>query len=318
MIVTVVICHHQNPDPIEQATRFVSPHRILVIDRSPEVTSKGWEHVIHNDDGTGFLAGRMRNIGTAKAFAEYPNLEGIIYFDCDRIPNKIPSVWQHDTVLYMGQNDTRFSIAGDVTSECDSLNSPFYSGAFYLSRKALDAVNHVPFDSDYDGMWGWEDADLGDRLTHTGIKIFLDKDLTIDSAFIEPDWIHHSHPSDVRFRNWHIRINKRRKHMQEQKQENATAQNPAMQPQERRVPVEAVVNDAAKSLESLQTSFNLTVQHIMGIVNNFAANLNAQARLLNDATQKRIEVEKENAVLKARITALEGAGVVSTKKSKKQ
>lgn len=214
MISCVIICHHQDPGLIELATRALSPHRVLVIDRSPEVSAGAFEHVVRNSEGEGFLAGRMRNLGTSEVLKLWPNLDGIIYFDCDRVPNKIPTTWAADCVLYLGQDDTREGIAGDVTAQCASLNSPFYSGGFYLSRKALSAVDGKPFAPDFDGMWGWEDADLGDRLVSSGVRIVIDKQIKVAGIFVEPEWIHTAKPSDSRFRNWHIHLKRRNQRME--------------------------------------------------------------------------------------------------------
>lgn len=210
MIPVIIICHHQDPGQIELATRSASPYRVLVIDRSPEIIPEGFEHIIRNTEGEGFLAGRMRNMGTAKALELWPELEAVVYFDCDRVPDNIPTSWAADVVLYMGQNDAREEIAGDVTAHCSTLNSPFYSGGFYLSRKALDELGGVPFDPAFDGLWGWEDADLGDRLAALGFQINLSHELKVSGEFKEPEWIHTAPTTDPRFRNWHTRLNKRR------------------------------------------------------------------------------------------------------------
>jgi hypothetical protein len=192
-----------------EATSTYGDNRILVIDRSPEVETD-FENVIRNGHGEGFLAGRMRNLGTAW-LRENRTITGIVYFDGDRIPNATPTEFERDVVLYSGEkDDARKEIAGDVTEFCKHPYSPFYSAGFYLSAKALEALDWTPFDSAFDGYWGWEDSYLGDRLVSLGFKVELPKELVVTGELCEPDWLNDAQPSDARLRNWYVRQDKRK------------------------------------------------------------------------------------------------------------
>lgn len=211
MIACVIICHHQDPEPIEFATRQLSPYRVLVIDRSPEVSADAFEHVVRNSEGEGFLAGRMRNMGITKAMGLWTNLDGVYCFDGDRVPNKVPSVMPGDCVLYRGEDDKeREDLPEDVTDLCRHPYSPFYSAGFYLSAKLLDAIGPAIFDPTFDGAWGWEDSYLGDRIVSAGYRIYLRKDLRVAGKLCEPDWVRTADITDARFRNWHMRLKMRK------------------------------------------------------------------------------------------------------------
>lgn len=211
MIGCVILCHHQDPAPMLEATSIYGDHRVLVIDRSPEVETD-FENVIRNEYGEGFLAGRMRNLGTAW-LRENRTITGIVYFDGDRVPNATPTGFGEDVVLYSGEkDDARSEIAGDITAFCRHPYSPFYSAGFYLSVKALEALDWTPFDSDFDGYWGWEDSYLGDRLVSLGFKVELSKELVVTGELCEPDWLRDIDvkSKDARLRNWHLRLEKRK------------------------------------------------------------------------------------------------------------
>ena len=212
MIPVVVILHHQDPTPMLDATRGTR-ERVFVIDRSPEIEIPLDECVItvRNNEGDGFLAGRMRNLGIAKALELWPNAQGVLCFDGDRIPNIVPTVIPGDCILYCGEIDVeREDLSEDITDKCRHPYSPFYSAGLYLSARVLNALGANVFDPAFDGQWGWEDGYLGDRIVSAGYRIYLRKDLRVAGNLCEPDWVRTADITDARFRNWHMRLKMRK------------------------------------------------------------------------------------------------------------
>lgn len=164
--------------PMLAASKAFDDRRILVLDRSPEICPYGWPHVVRNSDGDGFQAGRMRDIGLTYVRSNFADCSGILFIDGDRIP-------QEDLLPFCVGDCTLFSVVDDMRGEvpdrlCDCTewckdfkNSPFMSPALYLSMDCINAVleDGRLFASCFDGIWGEEDRDLGDRIVNSGFCI---------------------------------------------------------------------------------------------------------------------------------------------------
>lgn len=225
MIGCVILCHHQDPGPMLQATAVYGDRSVLVVDRSPEIVVTD-VRVIRNDTGEGFLAGAMRNLGASYLHSIFPDLAGIVFFDGDRIPNITPLNFSGDCVLYMGDVDpAREALPDDITEQCRHPYSPFYSAGVYLSRIVLDLLGWQPFDPDFSGIWGWEDSFLGDVVVSMGFRVLLDKELRVSGEISEPSWVRDTkNLNDTKFRNWHLRLAKR-KHLNGLIQESQMSEN---------------------------------------------------------------------------------------------
>ena len=164
--------------PMLGASVSFGQRRVLVLDRSPEIAPFGWPHVVRNSDGDGWLAGRMRDLGLAYVRANFADCTGVIFIDGDRIPQEdLLPFCVGDCTLFSVVDDMRGEVPGrlcDCTEWCfDFLNSPFMSPALYLSMRCIDRVleDGRLFAACFDGLWGEEDRDLGDRVASAGFRI---------------------------------------------------------------------------------------------------------------------------------------------------
>ena len=180
MIYLVCINHHQSGciGHMLAATASFGARRVLVLDRSPEIAPYGWPHVVRNAHGDGWLAGRMRDLGLAYVRANFQDCTGVLFVDGDRIPQEnLQPYCQGDAVLFSVVNDPRGEVPGDLcdcTEWCrDFAESPFMSPALYLSRHCIETVleDGCLFAPCFDGLWGEEDRDLGDRVVHAGFRV---------------------------------------------------------------------------------------------------------------------------------------------------
>lgn len=180
MIYLVCINHHQPASigPMLAATSSFGSRRVLVLDRSPEIAPYGWPHVVRNSEGDGWLAGRMRDLGLAYVRANFQDCTGVLFVDGDRIPQEdLQPYCQGDAVLFSVERDPRGLVPGplcDCTEWClDFKDSPFMSPAMYLSMGCIRSVieNDRLFAPCFDGLWGEEDRDLGDRVVHAGFRV---------------------------------------------------------------------------------------------------------------------------------------------------
>ena len=180
MIYLVCINHHQ-PDalgPMLKVTASFGSSRVLVLDRSTEIAPYGWPHVVRNVAGEGFLAGRMRDLGLAYVLANFTDCTGVLFIDGDRIPQEdLLPYCQGDAVLFSVVDDPRGEVPGplsDCTEWCkDRHNSPFMSPALYLSMRCIETAleDGRLFAACFDGIWGEEDRDLGDRIVAAGFQV---------------------------------------------------------------------------------------------------------------------------------------------------
>lgn len=180
-MIYLVCINNGQPDalaPMLAASASFGDRRVLVLDRSPEIAPFGWPHVVRNSDGDGWLAGRMRDIGLSYVRANFPDCTGVLFVDGDRIPQEdLLPFCVGDCTLFSTVDDMRGEVPGrlcDCTEWCkDFKNSPFMSPALYLSMSCINAVleDGRLFASCFDGIWGEEDRDLGDRVVHAGFRV---------------------------------------------------------------------------------------------------------------------------------------------------
>jgi hypothetical protein len=174
-----------------RATASFGENRVLVIDRSPHILGVDWPHVVRNGNGQGWLAGMMRDIGLAYCMERDPDFSGCLFVDGDRIPQEdlLPFCTGYAT-LFSVNDDTRGAVPGrlvDCTEYCaDFHNSPFFSPALYISARAIRSVMESGrlFCADFDGFWGEEDRDLGDRIHSAGFTIMA-TDAKVSGALVD-------------------------------------------------------------------------------------------------------------------------------------
>lgn len=154
---------------------------VRVIDRTQEDSGAGWDCVVRNSIGTGFLAGRMRELGIQEALKSDPH--GIMLIDGDRIPNcdfrPVIDANPDSVILFYAEFDNRNRVDSltDVTKACYQLEySPFYSNCVYVPTAQIRLClerNGSCFDSRFDGYWGEEDRHFGDRLVWQGATVLM-------------------------------------------------------------------------------------------------------------------------------------------------
>jgi hypothetical protein len=154
---------------------------IRVIDRTWEDKGEGWDIVVRNQSGSGWLAGMMRELGILEALKHNPH--GVMLIDGDRIPNcdfrPVIDANPDSVILFYaeGDNRDRVEVLTDVTKACYQLEySPFYSNCVYVPEKQIRlclALNHSCFDPEFDGFWGEEDRHFGDRLVFQGATVLI-------------------------------------------------------------------------------------------------------------------------------------------------
>ena len=157
---------------------------VFVFDRCEPV--EGVNYIL-NPSGTGFLAGRMRDIGANGIDDDILFLDGDkvptgdIVFDINRLRNK------YDCICYgvSSENETSELRAFMQVDDTDGImpfqleNHPCASGCYscgmWLSKEAIQTLRKFNegriFHSDFDGEWGDEDNFLGDELYYSGFRI---------------------------------------------------------------------------------------------------------------------------------------------------
>lgn len=204
--------------PMLGATASFGDRRVLVLDRSPEIAPFGWPHVVRNSDGDGWLAGRMRDIGLTYVRANFPDCTGVLFVDGDRIPQEdLLPFCVGDCTLFSVVDDMRGEVPGrlcDCTEWCfDWLNSPFMSPALYLSMACIDRVleDGRLFAACFDGLWGEEDRDLGDRVALAGFRIMA------TNAKVSGKLVDRYATDGIDNRNFHIRKKRHEERIQQMK-----------------------------------------------------------------------------------------------------
>lgn len=139
------------------------------------------EKTAKNTEGTGFQAGRTRDVG-AKI---HGYSEGILFLDGDRIPQgDLPdfSAMGYDAMCMFAEEDRRYCSEFEGITPAswwgvpyDDPNNYIYTLGIWLSPKAMqvlvDECNGRLFDADFDGKWGEEDRYIGDVLRIRGLTI---------------------------------------------------------------------------------------------------------------------------------------------------
>lgn len=206
--ILLVCINRQQPQALKDmlmATCSFGAMRILVLDRSPDLSGDGWPHIVRNSDGDGWLAGRMRDLGLSYARQNFPEYKGVLFIDGDRIPLvDLYSSCQGDVVLFSVEEDPRGQAPvglNDCTEWCcDFKESPFMSPALYLSKTCIDKVseNGRLFAPCFDGIWGEEDRDLGDRIVSAGFRVMA-SDSKVSGTLVD------RFSQGVDSRNFHLR-----------------------------------------------------------------------------------------------------------------
>ncbi len=169
---------------------------VYVIDRPTEEYPKNIK-AIYNYEGTGFLAGKMRDIG-----ANYFNYDSdILFLDGDKFPIKgnIENLDKinGDIILLPILNDKRkifLDLPENTTKEYfikDKTNPQnfVYSCGILLRKNFIDYVKNINndgriFKEIFDGNFGEEDRFLGDIVSCTGkFKIVITNTIILNGEF---------------------------------------------------------------------------------------------------------------------------------------
>lgn len=170
---------------------------------------------VYNETGTGFLAGKCRDIGAA-----YFNYAGdILFLDGDKVPvgdlSIIPEIGADCVMLGVGKNDHReFMRQENVTKEYNwdegfDYNNPLnfvYSCGIYLSQKAIKIMREINggriFHPVFDGIWGDEDRWIGDVLGYNKIPIFYTTKVVLEGTITST----RDDPMSEKAQNLHINM----------------------------------------------------------------------------------------------------------------
>jgi len=177
----IVVISQNQREYIKPMLEALKGHNVCyVLDRCTDGSEEeltGFTHIV-NEEGTGFLAGRMRDLGAWVHGYKGP----ILFLDGDKVPtgdlNVIPTLG-FDCVLLGVANDRRGFADGLIPWLVDGdLKNPHngvYSCGIWLSQKAIDTAREMCacriFHRDFDENWGEEDRYLGDVLGNAGLTI---------------------------------------------------------------------------------------------------------------------------------------------------
>lgn len=202
----IVVISHNQLDHITEMLEILKEHNIVyVLDRcndgSNEYNFPPNVKVVKNDTGTGFLAGRMRDLGAN----QHDKTKSILFLDGDKVPagdlNYLESL-EYDVTCLGIENDRRPWINdGDGTIPWQLFGDPvnphngIYSCGIYLKPSAIEACtkngNGRIFHPAFDGYWGEEDRYLGDVVNRAKLsigytnKIKLKGELTSESDILK-------------------------------------------------------------------------------------------------------------------------------------
>jgi len=143
--------------------------------------------VVENRAGTGFLAGRMRDLGASLHDASRP----ILFLDGDKIPHGDLSILEatpfdavclgvyedHRGWINEGEGTIPWMQIGDFINPHNGV----YSCGLFLTPRAIHAIKKYSsegriFNEAFDGNWGEEDRFIGDVLAHEEMTIgYTDK-----------------------------------------------------------------------------------------------------------------------------------------------
>jgi hypothetical protein len=183
----IVVINYNQQEYVEPMCKSLYPYNpLFVFDRCEPV--KGCR-VVHNKEGSGFLAGRMRDLGAREILKE-----DILFLDGDKIPkgdiitdiNRLNS--KYDCILYSTEDETlsphasrQFvnSTLSDDIVPFQKQGIPFSTGSYscgmWLSAKAIRVLRNLNngriFNEEFDGYWGDEDNFVADCLNYSGLKI---------------------------------------------------------------------------------------------------------------------------------------------------
>ena len=212
----IVVINKNQEDKIDLIENKIHEFsHVFCFDRyKPETTVPA----VYNTEGTGFLAGKCRDIGAA-----YFDYKGdFLFLDGDKVPegdlNVIPEIGAGCVLLGVGKNDhRRFMRQENITKEynwdegfdCKNPLNFVYSCGIYLSQKAVDLMREINggriFHPCFDGTWGDEDRWIGDVLGFYKIPIFYTTKVILSGHITST----RDDPMSEKAQNLHINMMKR-------------------------------------------------------------------------------------------------------------
>jgi hypothetical protein len=198
-----VINHNQREhiEPMLNAIKHIGADRFWGLDRctdgSKELLLSLGEtdpyRIVENNEGKGFLAGRMRDMVLDRILA-YP-YDAVLMLDGDRYPVGLTEAALgrdenlFDVSLYLSNQlmppDARYvrdrAIAGEYTEGyLGVITAGLWVRRTFIDRvRALKVMNGRCFHKTCDGVWGWEDTIFGAALYALGANIGYSKTIRV-------------------------------------------------------------------------------------------------------------------------------------------
>lgn len=193
----IVVINRNQQEFVEPMRAYLRPYEpLLVFDRCEPVDGCNYRT---NTEGSGFLAGRMRDLG-----AEGID-DDILFLDGDKIPqgdivadiNRLKN--KYDCICYgVGKNFEnsefrKFMLTDDIDDivPFQKMNFPYaygcYSCGMWLSKNSIRNVRELNggriFHPAFDGYWGDEDNFLADELNAIGLRIGFSTHVRLSGSF---------------------------------------------------------------------------------------------------------------------------------------
>lgn len=180
----VVVISHNQAEFMDTMIEALKGHDVVyVLDRCTDQSEKHQVpanvRTITNHEGSGFLAGRMRDLGASKMDFTKP----ILFLDGDRVPSGNLDILESipfDIICLGTANDARKWItSGEGLIPWINFTNPnndVYSCGIYLRPPAIAAARDASpsgriFHEIFDGNWGEEDRYLGDVAHQAGLTL---------------------------------------------------------------------------------------------------------------------------------------------------
>jgi len=181
----VIISHNQAAllsEMVYSLRAQLSFPRLFVLDRCTDgssdlLDSLGEEYII-KDDGDGWEAGRVRNVGLSHVGYTSP----VLMLDGDRVPSGLSDSLLEEasrkydiTLLGVSRDHRKFFKDFDFSpnDKWGSCKNGVYTAGFLISSSALNTITAYNggflFNPCFDGLWGYEDMSLGDVGAHLGL-----------------------------------------------------------------------------------------------------------------------------------------------------
>lgn len=200
-LAVVIIGHNQSASitPMLDRLAKLDGDRYWVLDRckdeSAGILASLGERVIVNEEGEGFLAGRMRDLGISAVLES--DYDAVLFLDGDRVPTKAvkqssitKALRRFDVALCLLENDKRPVRPLQTIKEFDP--GYFISCGFLIKTELLEIIRQLPvmngrcFHRDFDGTYGYEDCFLGKILRELQAHIGW-ADITVSGAIVFDD-----------------------------------------------------------------------------------------------------------------------------------